>query len=257
VFDTCWSEFEKCFLSETCWTLFFGGKEGYGLDYIFKAITGYELDNNETKDGIPPMPTTVDNRIRQYYCNDKGDECDEVFWQVWYCVWDPIYLGATYGACEGKTNQYWNDDQDGCGLAVYVYKTTIPSCIVDNCMGFADDCLSDSSSSCYKTMVNAINNDEWSMCAFCQDTQYNCGDDCVTSSDFRKYYETRCSSSGEKCSEEYANLANCAYQQCGKQTDILPGATEYSDCATSTKGAITQSCVLALILSVVVAKLSL
>jgi hypothetical protein len=249
LFDGCWESVEACFFQENCWKLIFGDEEGYGLDYMFNSTF------NTGEGEIPAFPTLADQRIRTIYCADK--DCNDEFWNVWYCIWPPIPLGETYGC-----NAFWDGKSSGCGLGEEVYRSFLPSCIADDCMGFADDCLSYPDSECYTTFIDSF--DDIQLCSFCDDDDSDCLDTCLTSTQFKSAYIENCGDDGSLCSVTYNNLANCLYTQCADGEEALPGSVPMDTaCPTTTEGeeatngVVMQSGVLALILSSVLAVLSL
>jgi hypothetical protein len=238
VFGTCWDSTEECFFDKNCWILIFGDdySEEYGLDVMLTSAT----EGLET----PLVPTLLDTKIRENYCNDK--DCSEKFWNLWYCVWPPIYMGDAY-----YESEYWKDFSSGCGLSDQLYKE-YPACVVDKCMGFVDDCLGDEGSQCTVTFKAADDASELNLCEFCKDGDTTCEDECITPAEFKAKYLVRCGNDGTDCPQDYRNMANCLYRQCGDQDDWLAGAEE-----PSTSGVVVQSGVLALILSVVLVALTL
>jgi len=237
LFDECWTPFESCFFNQECWDLFFGKKPGYGFDAIFAALV---LNNSV----IPPVPSVVNGRLNENYCNDKN--CNSQFWDVWNCLWDPIFLGATYSCGD---QQYWGGETTGCYLGELAYAAFIPECARENCIGYADDCFANSTSTCTTTYTAALEAGDILLCELCDNCQ-----DCMDSEEFEIAYINRCGSSGAECPQEYDNLANCLYQACGQGEGSLPGSKEK---VCNTKGSIMQSGILALFLSALLVVISL
>jgi hypothetical protein len=247
IFDTCWEATEECFFDQNCWKLVFTeGSDEYGLDAMFESI-------NVPESNLPPVPTLMDTRIRENYCNDK--DCSEKFWNLWYCIWLPIYMGDAY-----YDSEYWHDVSTGCGVGNIVYEE-FPECISQKCLGYADDCVGVETSQCSLTFQTAMEADELSLCEFCEGSSNpDCVAECITAAEFKTKYLTRCGNDGTDCPQDYRNLANCLYRECADQEEWLAGAEEPPEESTTrdaASGVIMQNGVLALILSAVLVALAL